>query len=1291
MKLKNILILSFVIISILYGQSTGYVDNFDGGVKFSGPSAYTFLINEGILDIQIDKESNKKWQWIKYQPGESLDISAQPIINIRMQSDIPFLLTFNIADNNGNKITREKKIYASESFVDYYFDFSGDYDCDRSQIFEFNLVPNGNTFDPLNGRMAVDYLKAGDEAQKIAAIGAVNKQLSFINSNGNTFQIFNIENTSEIVTSDSGSLIENLDINYNNKRAKIDYDAGGTIGIDTISIIAMADSGYANNNLEIPIEIEGNYPPTMDTISDVSAVAGDTTTVQLSGISDGNSTVEQALSITATSNNQAVLPDSNISIIHEANASTALVQFVTIQEDRDIRIELELNDNYSENNIYQTEFYIDSYADINHPPEIDFIPNQSIDFDGSSRSINLTGISDGDQGDQHLNFIIASSNQQVLPDTNIAIEYDQGETEAELTYTPDTTGTTTITIQAEDDGGNENNNGDQMTEIEFQVEVIMPPPTGHSARMVDMQNWGVDTKGGEQEADIGDYKGRENVLRIKLNNKACWTGTMYDTPELDLNKYRYVAYDIYFEGESFHHDPPAVGHGMTHCYLYDKQENPDHNLNRNVDAAHNQREKVDEQEWTTVFMDFRGNNGIKNSKGQELNIHRIQQVLLNYASEFTWPFPHDNGTVYIDNLNIGSAVPDRLVPEREPKCTIAPVPDMVFYKNSEPETITLSNITSGGSQGVPEITAISSDTAIVPHPQVSQLEAGSVNLTLWPQTDMTGEVTITLTISAAGSRNKTRRFKVEVIEQDSEVDIIVLRDTLFQEIKGFGTFEFEDRKHFMELYTDNLGASAVRTGLISNQIEPVNDNTDPDVLALENYNKGAFDFDYYRELKNRGVETFILTSWSPPGWMKRNMSVAYGYAAAIKYEHTDNILEPYYYGEFAESMVAAVKMFRNQAGIELDAIGPQNEPAFCEPYASAILSPDKFAELIEVIGDRFQREGLSTKIYMPEQVFTQPLYSMSEYINILSNYQKAEQYTDIIATHGYGESGVEAENPNYESWNELWYETNANSVKELWMTETNPTYEKWSDAFSLAGAIHGALAHGNVSLWTLWDIEGTLIKDNEPTASFYTSKNYYKYIRPGARRIKAIEKHKEILASAFIHPETKDQVIVVINKASSPISATLLGERHAENYDIYTTAKHMDFKYRGRAGQGGNIALPAQSVTTLVGRIDEPIVVGLEDEKMPEEFQLYQNYPNPFNPRTTIRFSLQKPQRVKLAIYNILGQRVRTLTNENYTQGFHKIIWNGKNDKGIGVASGVYIYRLKAGNRITTKKCVLLR
>ena len=1291
MTLKKMFAVSFVIISILCGQNTGYIDNFDGGVKFTGPASYTFLINEGILDIQIDKESNKNWQWIKYQPGESLDISAKPIINFRMKSDIPFLLTFNIADNSGNKITREKKIYASESFVDYYFDFSGDYDCNRSQIVEFNLVPNGNTFDALNGRIAMDYLKVGDEAQKLAELGAVDKQFSFVNSTGNTFQIFNIENTSEIVASDSGSLVENLYINYNNKRAKIDYDAGGTIGIDTISITAVGDSGYANNNLAIPIEIEGNYPPTIDTISDVSAVAGDTTTVQLSGISDGNSTVEQALTITATSSNQTALPDSNISIIHEANASTAIVKFITVQEAQDIQIELALNDNYSENNIYQTEFYIDSYANINHPPEIDFVPNQSVDFDGVSKSINLTGISDGDQGEQHLNFTISSSNQEVLPDSNVTIDYNQGETEAELIYTPDTIGTTTITIEVADNGANENNNGDQKTQIEFQVEVIMPPATGHSARMVDMQNWGVDAGGGEQEADIGNYKGRENVLRIKLNNKKCWTGTMYDTPELDVDNHRYISYDIYFEGESFHHDPPARGHGMTHCYFYDNQKNPDHNLNRNADAAHNRRKKVYEQEWTTVFMDFRGKDGMKNSEGNEINVHRIQQVLLNYASEFTFPFPYDDGTVYIDNLNIGSAVPDSLIPEIEPKCTIAPVPDMVFYKNSEPETIKLSNITSGGSQSIPAITAISSDTSIVPHPQVSGLEADSANLTIQPGTDKTGEVTITLTISAAGSRDKTRRFKVEIIEQDSEVDLIVLRDTLFQEIKGFGTFEFEDRKHFMDLYTNNLGASAVRTGLISNQIEPVNDNNDADVLALDNYNKGAFDFDYYRELKNRGVETFILTSWSPPGWMKRNMSVAYGYAAAVKYEQTDNILEPYYYEEFAESMVAAIKMFRNQAGIDLDAIGPQNEPAFCEPYASAILSPGKFADLIEVIGDRFQTEGLSTKIYMPEQVFTQSHYSMSEYISVLGNYQKAEQYTDIVATHGYGESGVEAANPNYDSWSELWNETNASSEKELWMTETNPTYEKWSDAFSLAGAIHGALVHGNVSLWTLWDIEGTLIKDNEPTASFYTSKNYYKYIRPGARRIQAIEKHKNILASAFIHPETKDQVIVVINKANSPISATLLGDRHAQNYDIYTTAKHMDFKYRGRAGRGGNIALPAQSVTTLVGKIDEPIVVGLGDEKMPQEFRLYQNYPNPFNPQTTIRFSLQKPRRVKLAIYNILGQRIRTLTNENYSQGFHKVIWNGRNDQGIGVASGVYIYRLKAGNRITTKKCVLLR
>lgn len=83
---------------------------------------------------------------------------------------------------------------------------------------------------------------------------------------------------------------------------------------------------------------------------------------------------------------------------------------------------------------------------------------------------------------------------------------------------------------------------------------------------------------------------------------------------------------------------------------------------------------------------------------------------------------------------------------------------------------------------------------------------------------------------------------------------------------------------------------------------------------------------------------------------------------------------------------------------------------------------------------------------------------------------------------------------------------------------------------------------------------------------------------------------------------------------------------------------------------------------------------------IPTEFGLDQNYPNPFNPSTQIRFYLPQDERVTLKVYNPLGQEVRTLADGFESAGIRTINWNGRNDQGHRVASGVYIYKLTAGN-----------
>jgi hypothetical protein len=94
---------------------------------------------------------------------------------------------------------------------------------------------------------------------------------------------------------------------------------------------------------------------------------------------------------------------------------------------------------------------------------------------------------------------------------------------------------------------------------------------------------------------------------------------------------------------------------------------------------------------------------------------------------------------------------------------------------------------------------------------------------------------------------------------------------------------------------------------------------------------------------------------------------------------------------------------------------------------------------------------------------------------------------------------------------------------------------------------------------------------------------------------------------------------------------------------------------------------------------------------LPESFVLEQNYPNPFNPTTNIRFALPEAANVTLRVYNINGQLVRTLVSGSMDAAHHSIQWDGVNENGTQVASGIYIYRLQAGSFVQTRKMTLLK
>jgi len=136
------------------------------------------------------------------------------------------------------------------------------------------------------------------------------------------------------------------------------------------------------------------------------------------------------------------------------------------------------------------------------------------------------------------------------------------------------------------------------------------------------------------------------------------------------------------------------------------------------------------------------------------------------------------------------------------------------------------------------------------------------------------------------------------------------------------------------------------------------------------------------------------------------------------------------------------------------------------------------------------------------------------------------------------------------------------------------------------------------------------------------------------------------------------------------------------------------------AGLGANRLASIQVMNFFARKVREYVSYGYQPMKveqnmyetpLPETFHLLQNYPNPFNPATTIRYELPVSRKVTLSIYNLLGQKIRTLVNRTQEAGSYSVVWDGTNNEGKRVPSGIYVYRLDSGIFRESRKMVLVR
>lgn len=1158
--------------------SQAWIDDFNSGTLGAGwyYNAQYLLTTENNA-LTVDVEKTEMWKSFGVNiPAQ--DVTAKPVVSLKVKTETPFMLTVWLF-NSTNNVNINLPVMPSDDFTTLCFDFAGMNASVLSNVAGIGLGINGAALS-WKGTLIIDDLALGTPAAKVANVGGLPFMNIYQGTAGNKVLVRGISHAASLNLTGTDGLIENISFDpiTSDGTAWMYFDAiADAHGASALTLTAVGEAGYSNNSVSFWLSVERNLPPTADVHPAIKSAVGIPATIQFTGITDGNPAADQPIAFTATSNNTGVIPNA-FTIDYIEGSREAFLHFTPATAGT-AKITLLADDQQPSDS--ESSFFVDVEVteNWNNAPTIDAQPDIEVLNNAGLTTIELTGISDGESGTQNLTIEAISSATGIIP--NPTIEYTSGNT-ALLKFTPvaSATGFATITLTLTDDGGTAQNNGNQSAVMQFEVETYAPPLTGYvipftgaEPNAIDSVNsawkdyWHVEGMGVGQIVSH-ETEGADELFKIVCNGKSTWTGSWYYTPDMDLTEFPLISMWVKCDQSI-----------KFHLYFWDDVSR--NNMTPTIDFD------IPANTWTKVEYDFSVPGGMNNPDGNPINAKRVVRVLFNYHPSFGWPFTDWNGTVWFKDVRIGDQ--SGITPTYY--CTADAVGPKTYFTEAGQKSILLTGLGRGKDSNCS--VSISGDGTLK-NLAVSPIINGEALITF--EASETGADAINVTVegnAVSGIVPIIKEFTIPVTVTDKTTSVptavSINQGVTHQIYRGFGAKDPAADK--LNLYTTGgFGASAIRFGILDdNQVEPLNDNADDRVINRANLNYGAFDWDYIRGLKANGVETFLVTIWSPPAWMKVNLSTNYQQAAALPWESTDNKVLTAYYDEYAEMAVIIATMFREEAGIELAGIGLQNEPAFCEPYASAILGPNQFADMIARAGQRFADAGFTTKLYAAEQVGVAmndgPIYTNQNYLSAMNANATAKQYSDVFAVHGYASDGISpGETPGSTDWANTYAAVNANGkTRELWMTETEPPFANWNDAFTNVANILTAFESGNVALWTEWAWDGHCIDKGKPTQKYW-AQSMFSYIRPGAVRMTSTSGSNDILMTTWKNDAShgNNYVAVLINKGTTPLTASLSDGSLPANFSVFRCTEQTERTAEGQYVQGDKLLLPAKSIVTLV-------------------------------------------------------------------------------------------------------------
>lgn len=513
--------------------------------------------------------------------------------------------------------------------------------------------------------------------------------------------------------------------------------------------------------------------------------------------------------------------------------------------------------------------------------------------------------------------------------------------------------------------------------------------------------------------------------------------------------------------------------------------------------------------------------------------------------------------------------------------------------------------------------------------------------------------------------------------------IILRPEVQYQTIVGFGG---HDPRNQVNLLVNDLGMSAHR-----------------DEIQCAVGGNSAVGWAKLTELKNAGVQVFIANPWSPPPQYKWNNNcsgtdglwnrVSNGLGPRNDYLHPTADPEkgglPNYYPQVAAWLSQYAGNFRSNVGIDLYAISPQNELAFAQPYPSCVYSVYQFRDMVWELGKKLATDGRSqVRIYGAEDMLTS--FTANGFIQCVYSDTATRKYFDVASVHGYSNGISPAPTSSLaSSWG------GSRSVGTfaytrglgMWQTEISG-YLNWAGGQGPDGACAGAqdlgtamfasLKYGKISAWFWWRlavtedywIDEALVYNGQPLKTYYVSKNFYKYIRPGSVMIHVNDSADADLGCiAFWHKTNQTLTMVYANSGASSKSVTITGTLPA-SMNMYVTSATQDFANTGTV-TSSTFNIPASSFVTLHGTNYNPPV-------------------SAFNHIERGRFTVGALGEGTIAhIFAMDGSLVRTIRNPRIVNG-ERLAWDGCDDNGVKLARGSYYASLsdRAGTPVSMRVAV---